>query len=200
MTCALVAGRAAISPINKWVATLAQSVTHSRAAVLSPLMTINVNRTISAHPVECLTVDGLVVDRSSILIWRLIQTQSGRLLFSPSESHFLLSHSSLSRWEMAQKSCRWIYIINIITKLNRLPFDLLNTREHPGGSLGFTLGVIGSENTPVNFSPAARYTTSLFFSVSAPLWVTRLWTTTRHSPVTHPALWVGGSDGGGGVF
>lgn len=68
VTCALVAGRAVISPINKWLATLAQGITHSRAAVLSPLMTINVNRTISAHPAECLIVDGLVVDRLSILI------------------------------------------------------------------------------------------------------------------------------------
>lgn len=75
-----------MSPINKWVATLAQDVTHSREAVLSPLMTINVNRTISAHPLKCLTVDGLVVDRSSILIRRLIQTPRGRLSFSLSES------------------------------------------------------------------------------------------------------------------
>lgn len=75
VTCALVAERAVISPINKWVATLARDVTHSREAVLSPLMTINVNRTISAHPLKCFAVDGLVVDRSSILIWRLIQTE-----------------------------------------------------------------------------------------------------------------------------
>lgn len=74
VTFALVAEGAVISPINKWVATLAQGVTHSREAVFSPLMTINVNRTISAHPLECLTVDGLIVDRSSILISRLIQT------------------------------------------------------------------------------------------------------------------------------
>lgn len=67
---------AVLSLINKWVATLAQDVTHSREAVLSPLMTINVNRTISAHPLKCLTVDGLAADRSAILIWRLIQTQT----------------------------------------------------------------------------------------------------------------------------
>lgn len=65
-----------LSLINKWVATSAQDVTHSREAVLSPLMTINVNRTISAHPLKCLTVDGLGPDRSAILIWRLIQTQT----------------------------------------------------------------------------------------------------------------------------
>lgn len=41
---------AVLSLINKWVATFAQGVTHSREAVLRPLMTINVNRTISAHP------------------------------------------------------------------------------------------------------------------------------------------------------
>lgn len=67
---------ALLSLINKWVATLAQDVTHSREAVLSPLMTINVNRTISARPLKCLTVDGLVPDRSAILIWRLIRTQT----------------------------------------------------------------------------------------------------------------------------
>lgn len=68
VTCVLVEGSAVMSPINKWVATLAWDVTHCREAVLSPLMTINVNRTISAHPLKCLTVDGLAVDRSSILI------------------------------------------------------------------------------------------------------------------------------------
>ncbi len=52
------------------------------------------------------------------------------------------------------------------------------------------------KNTSVHFSTAARYTTSLLFSVSGPLSVTRLETTTRHSPVTHPALWVGGWYGG----
>lgn len=85
-----------MSPINKWVATFAQDVTHSREAVLSPLMTINVNSTISAHPVKCLTVDGLVVDRSSILIRRLIPTQRGRVSSSLSESHFFAFHTILS--------------------------------------------------------------------------------------------------------
>lgn len=69
-----------LSLINKWVATSVQDVTHSREAVLSPLMTINVNRTISAHLPKCLTVDGPVPDRSAILIWRLIQTQTELLL------------------------------------------------------------------------------------------------------------------------
>lgn len=97
VTCVLVAERAVMSPTNKWVATLAWDVTHSREAVLSPLMTINVNRTISAHPLKCLTVDGLVVDRSSILIRRLIQTPRSRLSFSLSESLiFCFSQFSLS--------------------------------------------------------------------------------------------------------
>lgn len=82
VTCVLAAERAVMSPINKWVVTLAQDVTHSQQAVLSPLMTINVNRTISAHLLKCLTVDGLVVDRSSILIRRLIQTQGLALLLT----------------------------------------------------------------------------------------------------------------------
>lgn len=80
--CVLVA---VSSLINKWVATVAQDVTHSREAVLSPLMTINVSRTISAHPLKCLTVDGLVPDRSAILIWRSIQTQTDWLTSSLTE-------------------------------------------------------------------------------------------------------------------
>ena len=96
VTCVLAAERAVISPINKWVATLVQDVTHSQEAVFSPLMTINVNRTISAHPVKCLTVDGLVVDRSSILIQRLIQTERGWLSFSLSESLIFLLSSLFS--------------------------------------------------------------------------------------------------------
>lgn len=51
------------------------------------------------------------------------------------------------------------------------------------------------KTTSVHFTTVVRYTTSLFFSVSGPLWLTRLWTTNSHSPVTHPALWVGEWDG-----
>lgn len=80
--CVLVA---VSSLINKWLATFAQDVTHSREAVLSPLMTINVSRTISAHPLKCLTVDGLVPDRWAGLIWRLIQTQTDWLTASLTE-------------------------------------------------------------------------------------------------------------------
>lgn len=59
---------AVTSLINKRGATLAQHVTHSRLAGLSPLMTINVNRTISAHPLKCLSVDGPAADRWAVLI------------------------------------------------------------------------------------------------------------------------------------
>lgn len=82
-----------VTNINKWVATSAQGVTHSREAVLSPLMTINVNRTISAHLLKCLTVDGLLADRSSILIRRLIQAQGGWRSFSLSKNLIFLLFS-----------------------------------------------------------------------------------------------------------
>lgn len=68
----------------------------------------------------------------------------------------------------------------------------------PGASLGAALGVTGSEKSPVYSSTAARYATSLW--PSAPLWVTRLRTTTSHSPIAHPALWVCVWPGVEGVF
>lgn len=130
VTRALVAERAVMSPINKWVATLARDVTHSRAAVLSPLMTINVNRTISAHPLKCLTVDGLLVDRSSILIRRLIQTQRGRLSFSLSESLIFLlfplfSLYSLSIGQGPKKLRRRIDIFAVLSGRNNRKIKLL---------------------------------------------------------------------------
>lgn len=74
-----------ISPINKWVTTLGRDVTHGWVTILSLLMAINVNGTISAHPVKCLTVAVLAVDRSPILISGLIQPQTDKLTFSPAE-------------------------------------------------------------------------------------------------------------------
>lgn len=86
-----------MSPINKWVATLAQDVTHSRQAVLSPLMTINVNRTISAHPLKCLTVDGLVV-KSIVHTYPKIDSGTERppLILAVPESHFFAFLTLLS--------------------------------------------------------------------------------------------------------
>lgn len=73
---------------NKWAGASAQDVTHSWEAVLSPLMTINVNRTISAHLVKCLAVDGLLADRWARLICTLIQTPEGWPLPRCPRGHF----------------------------------------------------------------------------------------------------------------
>lgn len=94
-TQVLAAKRAVMSLINKWAGTSPQDVTHSSEAVLSPLMTINVNRTISAHPLKCLAVDGLLVDRSAILICRLIQTRGGWPLFLGVGQSFFIALLSL---------------------------------------------------------------------------------------------------------
>lgn len=47
------------------------------------------------------------------------------------------------------------------------------------------------QNTLQYISLQLHATPLLFFSVPAPLWVTRLWTTTSHAPVSHHDLWVG---------
>lgn len=181
-----------ISPINKWVATVAREATHSREAVLSPLMTINVSRTISAHPLKCLTVDGLEVHRSPTFLWRLIQalrlfSSYSLTVLSSSKPAGRVQRSYVGDWKCVCMCVKW-------TNLNRFPLGWW----HPGVSLGATLGVTGSEKSPVYSSTAARYTTSL--SPSAPLWVTSLWTTTSHSPIAHPALWVCVWQGVEGVF
>lgn len=96
VTCVLAEGRAVMSPINKWVATSVWDVTHSRAAVLSPLMTINVNRTISAHPLKCLTV-GWAGGESIVHTYPKIDSDTERLALILTVSLIsFVSHYSLS--------------------------------------------------------------------------------------------------------
>lgn len=68
---------------NKWVATLARGVTHSPAAVPDPLMTINVNGTISAWSGEVLSCRWAAASIGDTYL-RLIQAPAAGPSFSAS--------------------------------------------------------------------------------------------------------------------